>query len=328
MSRSNLKREKKMSFFGDINSPLGIITFMCALVLIFLNGFTDAPNAIATTVATDALSMNKACVLCALCNLIGLGIMSLLNLRVAEAIYSLASLGDRAQGALFASLLAVIIFTIFAWLISMPSSESHALMSALVGASLALGTSVSLTPLFKIVIYMLLSCIGSALGSLLTAKLLKNTLLPYRRLQILSCAVMSLSHGAQDGQKLLGVLLLLAPSAKSRPLAPTVLVCMVLFLGTLLGGGKITKMLGRGISTLNEKSAFIADLGAGVCLLVCSLLGVPVSTSNVKACAIATSAYCDGRGVNIRALVKIAYVALATIPACAVLSYLITKLIF
>ena len=317
-----------MSFFADVNTVYGILAVVFVLAVAFLNGFTDAPNAIATAVFSKALTMSSACVLCAVFNALGFFASSVLGMGVARAVFSIAEVGENREVAVFASLLSVFIFTVCAWLLSMPSSESHALISALVGAGLAMGTDASLTPLFKIALYMIFSCVISLLLTAIAFVCLKKAFLPYKRLQIASCAIMSASHGAQDGQKLLGILLLLLPSTDaSGNTSMLFAVCVPLFLGTLLGGGKIVKTLGKDIGALNEKSAFIADLGAGVSLFVCSFLGVPVSTSNVKAGAIALSLHLGGKKVNSAPLVKMAYVALATMPLCAALSYFITRLI-
>ena len=72
-----------MEIFANLNTPLGILALLLAFGVVLANGFTDAPNAIATTVCTGTLSMNRACLLSAICNLLGLGVVSLLNMSVA-----------------------------------------------------------------------------------------------------------------------------------------------------------------------------------------------------------------------------------------------------
>ena len=315
-----------MEFLSNLTSPSGAICVLLALGVVLVNGFTDAPNAIATTVSTGALSMNRACLLCAVCNLLGLLVSSAFNMAVADTMLSLVAVKENRTLALCAIFISVIAFSLVAWLLSSPSSESHALIASIAGVSLALSSHTDMTPFFKIVIYMLLSCAISFLLSILIGKLLKNKYLPYGRLQILSCAASSFAHGAQDGQKFVGVLLLLAPTTKGGSSAAVIAVAIFLFLGTLLGGGRIVRSMGNGITDLSEKSGFISDISATLCLLFCSFLGMAVSSGNVKACSIAGAGISDKKAVNYKTLVKMAYVAIITFPACTLLSYLIVKI--
>lgn len=318
-----------MEFFEGIETPFGAFALILALGVVFLNGFTDAPNAIATVVATGTLSMNKACVISSLFNFLGLALMYFINNRVAKSVGEIADFSNNSERALFVVFLSVVAFTVFTWLLSIPSSESHALISAVAGVGVALNGKINLTAFFKIILYMILSCIVSAFISVIISKFLTKAVLPYKKLQILTCATTSFMHGAQDGQKLLGIMLLIASEKTNyNHIAPFLLVSVTLFLGTLLGGGKITKLVGEQIAKLTDKSAFIADLASSACTLACSVVGAPVSTSNIKASAIATSALCDNKKVNVKTLVRIIYVALATFPACIFLSYIIAKLVF
>ncbi len=317
-----------MELFSGISTPLGALALALALGVVFVNGWTDAPNSIATAVATGALSMNKACVLSAICNLVGLGAMSLVNMRVAKSVFESADFGEKREVALVAVFASTIIFALASWLFSMPSSESHALLASIAGASLALSSSFNITPFFKIILYMVASCIASLFISFLIHKALQRLTLPYKRLQIASCAISSAMHGAQDGQKLVGILLFLCPSAgDTSPTSIIIMVSIVLFLGTLLGGGRIVKTMGEGITRLRAKSAFISELSAGLCLCICSLLGYPVSTSNIKACSVAGAGICDGESISYKTLVKMAYVAILTIPICMAMGYALTRLL-
>lgn len=317
-----------MELFSSISTPLGALALALALGVVFINGFTDAPNSIATTVATGALSMNKACILCAICNLLGLGAMSLINMKVAESVFESADFGEKREVALVAVFATTVMFSLASWLFSMPSSESHALLASIAGASLALSNSFNITPFFKIILYMVASCIASLLLSCIIHKILKKARLPYAKLQIASCAVSSAMHGAQDGQKLVGVLLFLYPhKTDSSPISIIIMVSIALFLGTLLGGGRIVKTMGEGIVHLKAKSAFISELSAGICLGICSALGYPVSTSNIKACSVAGAGFCDKESISYKTLVKMAYVAILTLPICLAVGYALTRLL-
>ena len=300
------------------------VAILLALGVTFLNGFTDAPNSIATTVATGALSMNRACALSAICNFLGLTVSLLVNASVAKSILDGVELGAKREVGVIAILLSSVIFSSACWLFSMPSSESHAIMASLCGASIALSKAASLTPAFEILLYMILSCLASFCLSCVVYLMLKGAHLPWKRLQIASCALSSAMHGAQDGQKLLALLIFLYPTQGLQSLAfPTLAVGAVLFLGTLLGGGRIVKTMGEGIVALKEKSAFVSEVSSSACLIFCSALGLPVSTSNIKACSVAGAGLCDGKRVNFKTLLKMACVAILTFPICMALSYFI-----
>lgn len=302
------------------------VALLLALGVTFLNGFTDAPNSIATAVATKALSMNLACLLSAVCNLLGLLISLYANMSVAESVLAGASLGEKREIGIIVILLTTIIFAVACWIFSMPSSESHALLASLFGASMALSSTISLAPTFKILIYMVISCVISFLLSCITYKMLKKANLPWRGLQIASCALSSAMHGAQDGQKLVALLLFLYPvNTRQTLVASSLAVGVALFLGTLLGGGRIVKTMGQGIVDLTQKSAFVSEISSSVCLIFCSSLGMPVSTSNIKACSVAGAGFLDGKSVCYKTLIKMAYVAILTFPICIALSYLITR---
>ena len=230
------------------NNPSTFFTFILALGVIFMNGFTDAPNAIATTVSTGTLSMNGACILSAICNFLGISITTLLNMSVARRIFDSASFEKNTNLALCAVFFSIILFSTLAWMLAMPSSESHALLGGIAGASMALSKKFDISPFVKIVIFMIISCGASFIISIIFGKLFKKIILPYEKLQIASCATTSFMHGAQDGQKFIGVLMFLQLSNNSinsdKSILPLVMiVSLTMCVGTLLGGGKIVKSI-------------------------------------------------------------------------------------
>ena len=304
------------------------IAIALALGVTFLNGFTDAPNSIATSVVTGAFSMRQACLVSANFNAIGLFISLAFNMSVTQSVIDGANFGNNREIGVISILLTTVLFSVLCWLFSMPSSESHALLSALFGASFALSGTVKINAIFVILFYMAVSCIGAFLLSCVTYKMLERTRLPFRTLQRISCAASSAMHGSQDGQKLVALFIFLYPMSKTPSLIfPSFAVCTMLFLGTLLGGGRIIKTMGEGIAPLNEKSAFVSELSATACLSFVSILGCPVSTSNIKACSVAGAGLCDGKSVSVKTLIKMALTAILTFPVCFVISYLVTMLL-
>ena len=320
-------------------NPVVFLTFC----VIFVNGFTDAPNAIATCISTRALSVRHAIILSALFNIAGMVIMSLYFDRVAMTITRLVHLdGGEGQSlqALFAALLTIVLWALLAWYFGIPTSESHALLASLSGAAIALQGGMSGMDVYewkRVLFGLFLSVLLGFFGGYLVCKILqficaekdRRKLLPrFRMGQIFAGCAMSFLHGAQDGQKFVGVLLLAlflknAPSASLPP--PTLLFCSLLMgLGTAMGGKKIIKSVGMDMARLESYQGFCADLASAFCLLLCSLAGIPVSTTHVKTTAILGAGIVKGRSaVNLGVIRDMAYAWLLTFPCCMLLGFLL-----
>ena len=319
-------------FFQTSQNP--VLSLTCALVLavVLVNGWTDAPNAIAAAVGAGALSFRRAALLAAACNLLGalvmtavnaaacnlLGalVMTAVNASVAETLYDMADFGSSpadALPALCAALCAIVVWAAAAWRFGVPTSESHALAAGLSGAALALPGGLSnLRP----------GPWGRILLGLAPALC--------RRGQIAGAAVMAFLHGAQDGQKFLGVFLLAASLAGGHTagFAPepglTLLCAAVMALGTALGGRRIVDTVGRDMVRLGPAEGLAADLGGGLCLLFCTLAGLPVSTTHAKTAAILGAG--AGGGVNRAVAGRIVRTWLWTFPGCGLLGFLLASL--
>ena len=288
-------------FFQTSQNP--VLSFTCALVLavVLVNGWTDAPNAIAAAVGAGALSFRRAALLAAACNLLGALVMTAVNASVAETLYDMADFGSSpadALPALCAALCAIVVWAAAAWRFGVPTSESHALAAGLSGAALALPGGLSnLRPgpwgriLLGLAGSLLLGWLAGAVCRRLAGCLRPSPSL-CRRGQIAGAAVMAFLHGAQDGQKFLGVFLLAASltGGHTAGFAPepglTLLCAAVMALGTALGGRRIVETVGRDMVRLGPAEGLAADLGGGFCLLFCTLAGLPVSTTHAKTAAI------------------------------------------
>ena len=321
------RRCNSFSLANQLNSEIKMLSILLLCTLTFLNGWTDVPNSIATTVFTNALTMKKACFLSAICNLFGLVMSLFFGMPIAKTIFEIADLGKEPSASVSAVLLSVISISVLAWIFSMPSSESHSLVSSVAGVGFALTGKIDLAPFLKIVIYMILSCIFSLLVSYLAVRLLKNRTLPFKKFQIATCATNSFAHGAQDGQKLVCVMLFILGNGRRETLQAVLTVAIFLFIGTALGGGKITEMMGEGICTLNEKSGFASDICATLCLILCSIFGFPVSTSNIKACSILGAGMGDNAIMNYKSVMKIVFVAFATVPLSIVMGIIYLRIL-
>lgn len=303
---------------------LPVLLLLAAVILV--NGWTDAPNAIATTVAAGVLPFPAAAALAAVCNLLGVVCTAAVSDAVARTLWSIADFGPYALTALSAALSSTVLWAVFAWRFGIPTSESHALVAGLSGAALALGAGrLRLSVLLRVVWGLLLSLVlGWALGRLFRRLLPPKKERFYRRGQIAGAALTAFFHGAQDGQKFLGVLALVLSLEEGGFCLPPWAgwACAAgMALGTLLGGRRIIDTVGRKMVCLTPRSGFAADLGSAGALGLCTLLGLPVSTTHAKTAAIL------GAGANPKAKVagSLGAAWLLTFPACGFLSFLLVK---
>ena len=315
-----------------LSDPVATLTCALVLAVVAVNGWTDAPNAIATAVCTGALSFRLAVGLAALCNLAGLVWITAVNTSVAETLFSIAGFGadtQAARSALCAGLCAVVLWSTAAWRFGIPTSESQGLGAAVSGAALALpGGTVHAGPWGKLLLGLTLSVgLGWLLGRVCRAALQLLPLSPAlcRMGQAGGAAAMAFLHGAQDGQKCLGILLLglslagivPAGSVFSVPAGLALLCAGVMAAGTALGGRKIIDTVGREMVWLEPRQGLAADLGGGACLLLCTLLGLPVSTTHAKTAAILGA----GSKANRRVAGQIVLTWLCTFPGCGLLGF-------
>ena len=305
-------------------SALPVLLLLAAVILV--NGWTDAPNAIATAVASGVLSFPIAVTLAAVCNLLGVVCTAAVSDAVARTLWSMADFGPYALTALSAALAATVLWAVFAWRFGVPTSESHALVSGLAGAALALGAErLRLGAILWVVFGLVLSlALGWGLGRLFRRLLPPKKGGFYHRGQILGAALTAFFHGAQDGQKFLGVLaLILTLQGGGFALPPwTHWACAALMaLGTLMGGKRIIDTVGRRMVKLSPRSGFAADLGCAGALALCTLLGLPVSTTHAKTAAIlGAGANPDGRVAG-----SLGMAWMLTFPICGFLAFLLVK---
>jgi PiT family inorganic phosphate transporter len=266
-----------------------------ALVLAaeFVNGWTDAPNSIATSVSTQALKPLQAVWLAAIFNLLG----TLSGTKVAETIGT----GFIKPEAINLTTVGSAMFSVILWGVinarfGIPVSKSHALVAALTGAGFATGGLETLiwSGWEKVLLGLFFSSFLGyfvGLGFMIAIYwLFRKTSLGKVRsvfsvLQILSAAFMSFSHGSNDGQKLMGAftLVLLLKGIIPAFVVPfwVMLLCAsMISLGTLIGGWKIMKTVGFKITKLDTSQGFAAEMGAASTIELASRLGIPLSTTH------------------------------------------------
>lgn len=332
-----------------VSSPMLAITVALTLGVILVNGWTDAPNAIATCVSTRSMRAKEAIIMAAIFNFLGVLVMTMVNSQVAMTIYNMVDFGGNTHEAivaLCASLFAIVAWATAAWAFGIPTSESHALIAGLSGAAIALHGSlegINFSQWVKVLYGLGFSSIlGFSLGFLTTrvleaicAKMERRKATGFfRNAQIMGGAGMAFMHGAQDGQKfigvfLLGIFLVRGENVSEFPIPVwLMIVCsIVMGLGTSIGGYRIIKSVGMDMVKLQPYQGFAADSAATLCLLLSSLTGVPVSTTHTKTTAImGVGASKRLSAVNWRIVGDMALAWVLTFPGCGLLGYLMAKL--
>lgn len=323
------------------------ILLLLTVAVIFVNGWTDAPNAIASAVSTKAISYRLAVRLAAVCNLLGLVMMSFVNTSVAGTITLLLRFDSRNPdgwvAAICAAMITIVVFAVAAWVFGIPTSESHALIAALSGAGLAMGGGVAPSAWGKVILGLVISMgLGALLGYLLTA-LLRDSLGRCRpktldRLQIAAAGGMAFMHGAQDGQKFLAILVMVDLLVKGRVHTGTIVVrehglalllcAVVMALGTSVGGKRIIETVGGKMARLDKYQGVAADLASGLCLLLASLTGIPMSTTHTKTTAMMGAGLAGNRrGLDHRVIQGMITAWVITFPVCGALGFFLTKLL-
>lgn len=332
-----------------ISNPVLAITVVLTLGVIFVNGWTDAPNAIATCVTTRCMRVRSAIIMSAICNFFGVLIMTHINASVASTISNMVDFGGdttMALVALCAALFSIVVYSVGASIFGIPTSESHSLIAGLTGAAIALGGAggVNMNEWIKVIYGLVMSLLfGFAIGWA-TAKVVtvicagldrRRTDTFFKYAQIFGAATMSFMHGAQDGQKFIGVLFLGVAFASGQPdvagaIIPVwlmVLCSATMGLGTSVGGEKIIKSVGMDMVKLEKYQGFSADLSSSLCLLVMTVLGIPVSTTHTKTSAImGVGAVRRLSAINFGVVKDMMLTWIFTFPGCGIISYAMAKL--
>jgi len=283
----------------DSQILLVIIVIAIALAFDFLNGFHDAANSIATIVATRVLSPFAAVVMAAFWNFAA---AFFFETKVAATIgKDIVDPHYLDPYIVLFGLLGAIIWNLLTWYLSLPSSSSHALVGGFAGAAAAHAgfAALKIGGLMKVIPYIVIApAVGLVLGRLLMMLmywLFKNASPRsvdhiFRRGQLVSASIFSFSHGMNDAQKTMGIIVALLLSAKLLPggeSAKVVVPLWVIFschgaiaLGTYFGGWRIVKTLAMRLTKLQPVGGFCAETGGGVTIVFLSLLGIPLSTTH------------------------------------------------
>lgn len=330
--------------------PVLIPTVLLILGVVLVNGWTDAPNAIATCVSTKALTPRKAILMAAFFNFLGVFVMTMLNASVATTIFRMVDFGTNtknALSALCAAMVAIVIWATAAWYFGIPTSESHALIAGLSGAAIALQgglNGINGEEWIKVIYGLLLSTILGLAGgfwmvkgviSICREKDRRSVKKFMEKGQVAGGAAMAFMHGAQDGQKFMGVFMLGVCLVNGQshtetfqiPIWLMVLCSGVMAVGTSIGGLRIIKAVGMDMVKMETYQGFSADLAGASCLLLSSVIGIPVSTTHTKTVAVMGVGAAKGKGnVNWKVVQEMVLTWILTFPGCGAIGFIMAKL--
>ncbi len=340
-----------MDFLQQLaGNPLLAVTVILTLGVILVNGWTDAPNAIATCVSTRAMKASSAILMAAVFNFLGVFIMTMVNSNVAMTIYNMVDFGTNtgdATIALCAALFAIVFWATAAWKFGIPTSESHALIAGLSGAAIALHgdlSGINPSEWVKVIYGLVLSTFLGFLFGFVCTRIIefcfrhvdrRKANPKFKKAQVAAGAAMAFMHGAQDGQKfmsvfLLGIFLVNGDSQTNEFVIPIwlMIVCsIVMACGTSIGGYRIIKSVGLDMVHLDTYQGFAADMGAAGCLLLSSLTGIPVSTTHTKTTSImGVGASKRLSAVNWKIVKEMSLAWIFTFPGCGLLGFIVAKI--
>jgi inorganic phosphate transporter, PiT family len=316
-------------------SALVIATIVAALIFDVINGFHDAANSIATVVSTRVLSPKIAVLWAAAFNFIALFIF---HQGVADTISKIITVqkSDAYAVVVVCGLAGAILWNLLTWFWGLPSSSSHALIGGISGAGVAFdGFHVlqwqNLSKTLEFII--LAPLIGLVLGSLMMFLVfwLFRKMRPrridrtFRVGQLLSAAAYSIGHGGNDAQKTVGVIWAvmiaggtLQADATSAPGWVVIASYSAMAFGTAVGGWRIVKTMGMGLTHLKPVGGFCAEVAGAITLFTATFLKVPVSTTHtITGAIIGVGSVTKARGIRWAVATRIVWAWIFTIPAAA-----------
>ncbi len=332
--------------------PVVIFLVTVALVFDFINGFHDAANSIATIVSTRVLSPVVAVGWAAFFNFIAAApIFFGGELKVADTmgtgIIHFEMLRQHGSSmvltVIFAALFGAIVWNLLTWWWGLPSSSSHALAGGMVGATIpALGIEgLVWSGIGKIALFIVLSpLIGMIFGSMnmIIASWVVRQQTParvdkwFRRLQLVSAAIFSYSHGTNDAQKVMGIIAIVlfgtvyAGQPFHVPIWVVLLCQAAIGLGTFFGGWRIVRTMGHSLTKLQPIGGFCAETGGGVTILALAHAGIPVSTTHtITGAIVGVGATRGTRAVRWGVAGRIIWAWVFTIPASAAVAWLASE---
>jgi inorganic phosphate transporter, PiT family len=325
-------------------ATIALVIIGLALLFDFLNGFHDAANAIATVVVTRVLTPLQAVLLSGLANFVGYFIF---GVAIANTVgKGIIVPSEVTLLLILAALIGAITWNIATWILGLPTSSSHALIGGMIGSALVAAGSKALvfSGIVKIIAFIVIAPLLGMIGAILFTTMVlfifrhahrRKADTWFRRLQLISATIYSVSHGTNDAQKTMGVIALTLVSAGA--LATFSVPGWVVFscytaicLGTFFGGWRIVKTMGTNITKIRAREGFCAETSSGFVLLASAHMGIPVSTTHVISGSImGVGTVENARAVRWRTARRILWSWILTIPISAMvgaLSYLVLSI--
>jgi PiT family inorganic phosphate transporter len=312
----------------------------------FVNGWTDAPNAIATVVSTRVMRPHHAVFMAAVLNLAGTFAGTAVAATIGKGIINPDLVDIQTVGA---AMVGIVVWSTIAWYYGLPTSESHGLVAGLAGAGLATaGWDALLWEGWRKVLIGIFysSFLGFFIGLFFMIAIMwvvrrwapRTVKKVFSRLQILSAAFMAFSHGSNDGQKFMGVFTLALmlggalPKAEGDafpiPLWVIIMCAVTMGIGTATGGWRIIKTMGLRLTKLEPIHGFAAETAAGMTIMIAGSAGVPLSTTHTISTTIMGVGSTRGlSAVKWGVAGSIVAAWILTFPVCGLIAYVTTKLV-
>jgi len=322
-----------------------IVTIVVALIFDVINGFHDAANSIATVVSTRVLSPKAAVLWAATFNFVALFIF---HEGVANTISKTIEIqqGDPAfVWVVICGLIGAILWNLLTWWLGLPASSSHALIGGLSGAGIAYGgLDVLKWAMLKptLIFIIVAPLIGLVLGGLLMFLVFwaLRRMRPrkvdgtFRVGQLISAAAYSIGHGGNDAQKTMGVIWavmiaggMLSKDATSIPNWVVIASYSAMAFGTAIGGWRIVKTMGMGLTHLKPVGGFCAEVAGAVTLFMATRLHVPVSTTHtITGAIIGVGSVTKAKGIRWALATRIVWAWIFTIPAAGIVGAVLVLL--
>lgn len=339
-------------FLGGLASnPMLLLIAILNIGVIIVNGATDAPNAIATAVSTRAMRSRSAIIMAAICNFVGLVVITMISSAIAHTIFSMVDFGGdshKALIALMAAMVAIIVWGVAAWRFGIPTSQSHSLIAGLTGAAIALIGSfdaINWNEWIKVIYGILLSTLMGFGLAWIFYQIIKrlfananrqNANAFFRWAQVFTGAGVALMHGAQDGQKFMSIFMLAIMMAAGMgtesgsfelPMWLMLICALSMGVGTAVGGEKIIKNVGMDMVKLETFQGFAASFSTLISLVIATFGGLPVSTTHTNTTAImGVGAAKNPKSVKWSIAIDMVKTWILTFPGCGLLGFLCAKL--
>lgn len=317
-----------------------VLVIVTALTFDFTNGFHDTANAMATSIATGALKPKTAVIAAGTLNLIGAFLSTEVSKTISGGIINEQQVTISAAF-IFAGLVGAIIWNLITWLVGLPSSSSHALFGGLVGAVIV-GAGVEgvnfAAVLTKVLIPALVSPVVAGLAAFCAVKLIFFVVRKmeegqiesgFRHGQTVTACLVALSHGTNDAQKTMGIITLtliavgFQPSGSGPELWVVAICGIAIALGTYMGGWRVIRTLGKGLTEISTPQGFAAEAASATTILVSSHMGFALSTTQVCSGSIIGSGLGKkGNKVNWGVAGKMVIAWLVTFPAAGIVGAL------